>query len=460
MESSAQLNVILIVIDTARADRFGCYGHVRATTPAIDDLARGATVFDRMISPASWTLPSHASLFTGLYPREHGADHPDCRMRTGITLLDSHLQRNGYRTVFVSNNPLVSKRTGVVDETSDLLQRLHFDPASRKRWLRVARALVGKSDRGACATAAVMDRMLRDLTGPFFMFINYMECHWPYVSPFSYQKRFVRRPFSPVDSILCRNRIGRRYAWDNGRLQDREELELVNDLYDASLAYVDHWIGDLLDELDRRGGGRDTVVIITADHGENIGEHGLGGHGMCLYQTLLHVPFIVRIPGNTPMRVAGLAQLTDVLAGLCGLLGIAIPGHLANRPFAADAAWLVTGRPNRAFAFAEWHYSEKADLHRRLTRSHFPPPPDLESVQDERYKLIVEPAAGKTVLFDLREDAGEQHDRASELAEHRDRLIHALEDWKTATHPMGVLTSYTPEEERTLQARLKELGYV
>src|SRR2546428_8422062 len=101
-----------------------------------------------------------------------------------------------------------------------------------------------------------------------------------------------------------------------------------------------------------------------------------------------------------------------------------------------------------------------AELSGRLPRPHFPPPPDREAVQDERYKLIVEPAAGKTVLFDLREDAGEQHDRASELAEHRDRLIHALEDWKTATHPMGVLTSYTPEEERTLQARLKELGYV
>jgi len=154
------------------------------------------------------------------------------------------------------------------------------------------------------------------------------------------------------------------------------------------------------------------------------------------------------------------AQLTDVFAGLCSLLGFEMPGHLRDREFAADPAWMVTGRPGREFAFAEWHYSEEADRRKRLMRSDVPPSSNLESVQDERYKLIVEPGSGKTVLFDLRADPRENDDRASELVEQRDRLVRTLAEWKTAAPPMGVSTSYTLEEEQTLQARLKELGYL
>ncbi len=456
----SRMNVLLVVIDTGRVDRCGCYGYPRLTTPSIDDLAQEAALAERMIAPAPWTLPSHASLFTGLYPQEHGADYPEYRMRSGPLLLDEHLQRYGYRTIYFSNNPLVAKRTGIVSAGSDLRLRRDIDPGSRRAYLRVARALMGQGDRGSRATTREVGRALQAMAGPFFIFVNFMESHWRYVAPEAYARRFVRRRFSRLDAALYRRRIRRRYSWENGRLADPKEIQLLSDLYDASLAYMDDCIGDLLDAVDRSGHRNDTIVIVTADHGEQIGEHGLSGHAMWLYETLLHVPFVVRIPGCPPARMTGLVQLTDVFAGLCQVLGVEIPPYLKDREFAAAPAWLTSGLPNRQYAFARWHYSADADLHHRLVRSNFTAPPDTESVQDMRYKLIAERESGKACLFDLQADPAETRDCSSAVPQERDRLFRILQEWRGYYHPVGAARPYTPEEERVLESRLRELGYI
>lgn len=463
MSSSNKPNVLLIVIDSGRVDRFGCYGYARGTTPSIDALTRAGTVFDRMISAAPWTLPSHASLFTGLYSREHGADHPALKMSGGLLTLGEYLQRYGYETAFISNNPLVSKRWGLVDSASHVWIRRGSDPdfgsGLKNTWRRL-RKLVGQSDRGSGAATQAAAELMRRASAPFFIFLNYMECHYAYLPPRPFERRFVRRPYSVLDSALSRLRMRRRRPGD--RLwKDDEELELLSDLYDGSLACVDDRVGDLLEQIERLRISDDTVVIVTADHGENLGDHGQVGHDFYLHQTLLHVPFVARIPGRAPMRVQGMAQLTDVFAGLCGILDLPVPQQVAQRFYSVDPFELKPGDLGRAFAFAEWHERGGDSLERRLRRTpHYISTPTSESVQDRRYKLIAEPGSGKEWLFDLQDDPGETFDKAEEQPEERDRLRRVLEEWREVCRPIGVETPYTPQEEQALVSRLEQLGYL
>ena len=463
MGTPQRLNVVLIVIDAARRDRFGCYGYGRGTTASIDDLARESLVFSRMIAPAPWTLPSHASLFTGLYSREHGADRPGLRMHDGLLTLGEHLAAHGYAPVFVSNNPLVSRRWGIINGAAPVMMRREFDPDFRRglgaTWSRRVKTILGAADRGARATNQLIGRLLPGLPSPFFLFINYMECHWPYMPLRTYERRFVRRRHTVSQAARHRLRMRTRRSWEAELVQDRDRVDLLSDLYDAALAYVDDRIGELLTLLQRDGRLDDTLVIVTSDHGEGLGDHGLIGHGMHLYQSLLHVPFLARIPGWAAVRVDGLAQFTDVFAGLCRVLGLSVPPHLADRPFAADP-FAPTGR-GREFAFAEWHQWEGERLVRRLqTFPGFRSMPSAEAVQDRQYKLIIEPASGAEMLFDLQADPGEEHNLSGQHPEVRRRLAGALDQWRRLCGPAGRETAYSSEEARALEARLADLGYI
>lgn len=460
MPSGDHLNVLLIVIDAGRRERFGCYGYPRGTTPVIDEVARRGVLFERMISPAPWTLPSHASLFTGLYPREHGAERPTYRMRTGPVTLAQHLHTHGYATAIFSNNKLVAPRTGLVVGVSETLRRQQFDSDFNRLWTRRVKMLLGQGDSGANVTNRQVRTFLRKVTVPFFIFINYMECHWKYRPPRPFERRFVRRRYTLVDSARQRMRMRYRRPWDGIGWADGE-LELLNDLYDGSLAYLDGRIGDLMEDLQASGRADDTVLIITADHGENLGDHGQVGHELCLYQSLIHVPFIARIPGSAASQIGGLVQFTDVFAGLCGVLGIGVPDGLRARPLAVDPFRLQPGQPGRPLAFAEWQEWQGAQLQRRLQSApKFRSTPSAEAVQDPRYKLIVEPGTGTETLFDLQDDPGETRNRLADLPVEHARLREALEQWHSLFQPVGTEAPYTPEEEQAVVARLEEMGYL
>lgn len=464
MRLTERLNVIMIVVDSARRDRFGCYGYSRGTTPAIDNLARAGTVFERMIVPGSWTLPTHASLITGLYPREHGADRPLMKLREGIPTIATHLKRQGYETIFASNNPLISQQTRLSDGANQFLTRRHVDRGFSTRRGRRFNMLLGRSDSGAAATGHALRKALQGGRRPFFAFINYMECHWPYTPPRVFERRFVRRPFSRVNSARHRWRTRERASWENVPSHGGD-VDLLNDLYDASLAYIDCRIGDLLADLDRARLKEGTIIIVTADHGENIGDHGVMGHGFHLHQTLVHVPFVVWIPERSPARISGLVQSTDVFAGLCRLIGIEFPETFTDRPFAVDPFALRAGEPGRLYAFAERPAKDrktlppqvKAKLPRAMPSITWP---GQEAVQDERYKLLVEVGTDNTSLFDLAADPGESRNRASDLPGHRDRLAAALEEWRVAFQHSAMQTPYTAAEERAIEAQLRDLGYM
>ncbi len=459
------MNILILVLDAARRDRFGCFGYPRGTTPAIDDLATEGLLFERMISPAPWTLPSHASLFTGLYPRENGTHRMKFALKPAQVTLAQHLQHHGYATAFVSNNPLISQRTGFVDEGSLAVDRRQLYGDSRgsltRTWARRLKVALGQMDKGAASANRAVVRLFRRLREPFFIFVNYMECHWAYTPTRLYERRFVRRRYSFVEAALRRAHMRRHHAWEPQAVRNDEELFLVRDLYDGAVAYLDSRVGELLEALDQSGQAGRTIVIVMSDHGESVGDYGWIGHGKELYDVLVRIPFVARIPGQAAGRVDGLVQTTDLFAGLCRTLGLKVPDQVRDRPYAVDPFGLRPGERGREFAFGEYHpMVDKQVKRRQKLVPDFRSSPALEMVQDARFKLVVQPESGMQRLFDLEADPQERRVLTNEQPASRARLLGALEQWRTLFPAVDAPSTYSAEEERAMNARLEELGYL
>jgi arylsulfatase A-like enzyme len=328
--ASGSPNVLVIVIDTLRADHLSAYGYSRPTSPNIDQLARQAVVFDNAIAPSSWTLPSHASMLTGRYTYEHGADsvkpmsllgHDLQTLDTRYPMLGEALEQHGYRTAgFAGNRIFFSRHMGMGRgfthfedfNTTDMFSRtllgrkfvtllLNHDKLrlllvrigfhSLEHLLMVGEE--GLRKQGWEIDQSVLAWIDRDHARPFFAFLNYYDVHGPY---------------GPMHSV------GRKFSHGQGTAVD---------YYDDGVADMDGYIGDLLHQLDRRGLTQNTLIIFTSDHGELLGEHGLFGHRNALYLPLIRVPFIVSKPGSLPagVRVETPVTISALPATVMELLG-------------------------------------------------------------------------------------------------------------------------------------------
>jgi arylsulfatase A-like enzyme len=455
------LNVVVVTFDAARADRFGCYGYGRSTTPHVDGFARDALLFEQMIAPSPWTVPSHASFFTGLYPQEHGADYPVPILAPGATTLAAHLGTCGYTSVLVSNNLLVGQSSGLAQGVSRVLSRRELYPRRRAPWRRWVGNVLGTLDSGAAATNRTIGAVLPHLPEPFFLFINYMECHWKYLPPRRFERRFARPRYSFLRSLRRRLAFRGRFSWEAVLLREAGDPEVLSDLYDAELACADEAFGQVLALLQRTGVEERTVVVLMADHGEMLGEHGMSGHGMALWQPLLHVPFLARIPGRPGARVPGLVQLNDVFAGLCGVLDLPVPEALRERPFGRDPFGQAAANGGREFAFARWQQWPEERIRRRQRRNprvDFTQWPTAEAVTDGRFKLIAT-AQGEERLFDLAGDRAEAVDLRARSPEQYRRLRRALDQWRDACRPETARV-FTAQEEQAITDRLAQLGYL
>jgi arylsulfatase A-like enzyme len=318
-------NVLLLVLDTVRAMRLSLYGYNRATTPALDRWARSGTVFDQAIATASWTTPSHAGMFTGRYPHELNAGFRTPLDNRWPTLAEV-LAKQGYRTAgFSANRKYASYETGLARGFSRF-QDYRVSPGQimissslgslllRQRWFQ---HLIGYYDLyGRKNAARVSDEFLswvgQGTAGrPFFAFLNYFDAHDPYLAPAPFDRRFTSdtAPFRPLvigPSLTSAQR-------------DRE-LQA----HDGAIAYLDHEIDRLLRTLEARGVLENTLVILTADHGEQFGEHQLMDHGNSLYRSLLDVPLFLRLPGRVPpgTRISTPVTLRDLPATVLDLTGI------------------------------------------------------------------------------------------------------------------------------------------
>lgn len=316
-------DIVLVVVDTLRADHVGAWGYPRDTTPHLDRLAAEASRYSEAWSTASWTLPAHASLFTGLAPGEHGAHAGTARLPAGPPTLAERLDARGYRTVGLSANGWVSPGTGLERGferfvflgdrgfASQLLLPLVFDRPE---------------DLGG---RAIVDRALAEVDAagdePVFLFLNLLEAHEPFGTvPDDWRSRFADEPLDPTlgrtwlrdmprSWCTCHKDAGELRCEDGLYKADAERVRAVIDRYDAGVAYDDHLLGVLREGLEARGRWEDAVVVVTSDHGEHLGEEGGRlGHMVWLTEALLRVPLVVKDPGQAP----GLVDTTVDLAWL------------------------------------------------------------------------------------------------------------------------------------------------
>jgi arylsulfatase A-like enzyme len=348
--SAGAPNVLLVVLDTVRAEDLSLYGYGRRTTPSIEALGRQGVVFERAFSAAPWTLPSHATMFTGRWPHELSANWRVPLDAAAPTLAEV-LQAHGYRTAgFVANVVEAGARHGIgrgfqhYDDFRVSAAQAIVDPSltslvalnERVRWALDAPKVINRK-----RAADVNGEFLRWLDGagrahPFFAFLNYMDGHESYAPPapfdtaFGPARRRLRFWHTRVDAFLPQK-------W----LLNPSIIQTEHDTYDGAIAYMDSQVGALMDELRARGVLDHTIVIVTADHGEQFGEHGLFGHGNGLYRQLLQVPLVVSYPPAIPsgVRVGRPATLRDLSATVLDLTGI--PPSLPGASLARD--WRAAG---------------------------------------------------------------------------------------------------------------------
>jgi arylsulfatase A-like enzyme len=319
-------NVLVIVVDTLRASHLSGHGYDRPTSPNIDRIARQGVLFEHAFATSSWTAPSHASLLTGLYPSEHGVDLRRQKEIRFLTLGDA-LRDRGYRTAAFSANLFWFTRTNgfgrgfirfedYFQSVEDMAVRPIYGRAIHKAVFRG----LGFEDIPARRRAADINRALlrwieRDRDRPFFAMLNYMDTHDPYLPPRPYRSRFST---SKNPGGLINEHIGRA-----GLPLTAEQARSEIAAYDGGIAYVDDHIGMLVEELRRRGLTEKTVLVITADHGESLGDHGLFTHASSLFTGEIHVPLILAGHRSIPagVRVARPVTNAAVPASVLDLVG-------------------------------------------------------------------------------------------------------------------------------------------
>ncbi len=352
-------NIVFIVLDTVRADHLSSYGYSRPTTPNLDRLARAGVLFENAIAPTSWTLASHASMFTGLLPHQHGADWSRPLPRDPRTLADV-LRSRGYETAgFVANFNYCQRGWGIgrgfetyVDDSESLRRNL--------AGTLLGTALIQPVYQNFCRfdylerqDAREMNRQVfgwlrRRSTRPFFLFLNYFDCHSPYLTEPPYDHRFGK-----LSDKLVHKLFEALQSKDPARgFTATEQASLVAG-YDDCLAFLDEHVGRLLDLLQRSPEGRNTIVIITSDHGEAFGEQGWYSHGYNLYREVLHVPLIITGPGiPKDVRIRRLVRTRDLFSTV---LDLAAGGKTPFSPYSLARFWnpQLTPQPFDDFAVSE-----------------------------------------------------------------------------------------------------------
>jgi arylsulfatase A-like enzyme len=417
-------SVLLIVVDTLRADRLGCYGATPSPSPTVDGLAARGTVFERLISQSSWTMPAVATIMTGLHPRDHGlVDWAAGTLSNRIPRLAERAAMAGITTVGVSANPLVSRRTNFAQG---------FESFVDFAWDEKHRGWIGAAD----VNAPFFRWLARNHGVRFLGYLQYMEPHDPYTPP------AALRPAPPdgVRPAIAAGRIDefvRKPGVPDVPVPTAAEVGYLRTLYDAEIRTWDAGLEDVLAALERSGVRDSTVVVVTADHGEEFLEHGELKHGGHLYEESLHVPLIVAGPGVAAGRVPEPVQGIDVFPTVASLLGMEAPPGLPG----VD---VLARRPSRP-VFSETHHAVGPDG--RLLH--------VLSVRTDRWKLIHTPALGRLELYDLGTDPAERENRAGRVPE-SDELAALLTSWEAAAPPPPRTVGTDPDLERQLRA----LGYV
>ncbi len=443
-EQPKPYNVVLISLDTTRKDHLSCYGYGRRTTPNIDKLAQESLVFQHCVAVSNWTLPTHVSMLTGLYPTTHGAHYvdrskphvahiePAARMAPGCTSLAELLSDAGYRTGAVIGNWWWLGRLYGLDRGFDHYDHRHGAHAQTYR-----------------PASQITDEAIRWLEQgddrPFFLFLNYMDPHIPYAPPPPYDALFgdgggADSPqktwsfFVNVQHDVIKNR---RPIPPNIR-------KFLVDAYDGEIAYMDEHVGRLIDWLRRTGKYENSVIIVTADHGEAFGENFTAGHAVSMYEPEVASPMIVKLPHGTrtgPIDYG--VQHVDIAPTVLDILGRSDIAPVEGRSML---------EPSRRDLIAVQYIKE---AHARIR-------PEFNRVQWALYRdglKYIEYSDGDRELYDLDVDPAERSDLSGSRGRDAEALHATLREWVENARPLDQddIEPITVDEETA--KRLRGLGY-
>ena len=425
-------NVILVVLDTVRADHLSCYGYTENQTPNIDHISRDGLLFMNAYSAAPWTLPSHASMFTGLLTSQHRADWGHRFLTEDHFTLAEYLREVGYRTAGFSENPNVTSSNGLAQgftEFHDIWRAPLFVRVMR----RINDRFHFRNDRHEYArrTSGLFRRwaMNGHSSGrPIFAFINLMAAHlprYPRTSPGG--KSWSSEEVEKIEPV---NLVPERYYLDQYKLGP-DELDMMRDIYDQEISYVDRCIGDLVDVLRDQQLLDNTILIITSDHGELFGEHDFIEHQLCLYEPVLRVPLIIRYPRKILPRIIDENVSTAALfSTIVEILGIPERNSVQTPNEITKSALSRTAEDMSIVAeFTNGVKMMKRAIQHEARDFDFSPfDQDLKSIIMGNYKYIWY-STGREELFDLGADPDELFDLSSvekNLARHHRQVLAEL----------------------------------
>ena len=385
---STRPNLILISLDCLRADHLGSYGYERDTTPRLDQLASRSTVFETAISASSFTHPTHMTMLTGLPPSIHGVSRWQ-KPGSSLDYLPDLLSTAGYRTSGIVSGPLLSQSFGF---------ERGFD---RYHWFH-------DTTRANALAEAALQMLERGRGQPQFLFLHFFDIHWPYWPPDEFNTMFGSRA---EDASRLLGKVRHQYPPDSD-----EDIRHVIDLYDGELAYLDREVGRFIDALQDRGLYDNTLIIVTADHGEAFFEHGFWEHGQTLYEEMVHVPLIVKWPAmDRAERIGALVSQSDIFPTLLEAAGLEPRGEgLALSRYLSDPS----PEPRKVISEITWDplptrpaYMDVAWRGERYKYiAHFQAPTvdalyTSEIQHDELYDLKDDPEEKRNVLQEVRAEA-------------------------------------------------------
>ncbi len=419
-------NVFLITVDTLRADRLGCLGNERGLTPCLDRLANEGVVFLEATTPITVTAPAHSSIFTGLYPLTHGLTNNFFQLRSGARTLAEFFQGAGFRTgAFFHVFPFPGAR---VDQG---FEHTYLD----------------ESDTGEGLNQEVWRWLDQQPSGQgVFCWVHYFMPHAPIRAPAEFRDRWVQQVYDgPLN-----DRIDTLEAIRRGDVEPPPEyLEYYREGYDAEVAYTDHVIDQLLEGLQGRGRLKDTLVAVTADHGESLEQGVIGLHAPVIRQATLHVPLILwgaSVPSGG--RIDRVVELIDLFPTLLRGAGLSIPRYSTGQ-----SLWPLVRSED--VAWDDYAYSMIPTRYRGHDEDEERDEPPALAVRARQWKLIVR-GKDEVSLYDLDSDPDERHDLSDTRPQVVGNLRNALEQWLKAVRVP--LDEEHPLEVDNLEY-LRELGY-
>ncbi len=409
---SKKPNILLISIDSLRADHLSCYGYHRTTSPFIDRLASEGALAERLFCPGLPTYPSYTTLYTGQHPLTHGilAHGGDAKLARDAPFLPEIFIEAGYTTCALDNLLRGRPWFGRGYE-------YYIDPSMRHTVLTVAVTCEDLNSRAIPWIRSHADE-------PFFMFIHYWDPHWPFKPPAKYRDLFYEgNPTDPNNRSLEKyweHPLGAmaRETWLRTPEGVITDADYVAALYDQEIRHLDDGIAELLGTLDEAGLTEETIVIFTGDHGESLGEHGIYFDHHGLYDCTLQVPFVVRWPGKIPAgrRITPMLQVSDIAPTLLEAVGLPVPSTMEGR-----SCWkLLTGEEEQGgyariiSAECTWQAAW--------------------SLRTDRYKFILPRERASDThapceLYDLAQDPREERNLIEEMPDLASAMRQELEDW-------------------------------